>query len=58
MYAWNENDPEGDDENGPIYHGSTNRGAVSLNLLTGVTNPPDVEDEKSFTLKVQNVRTA
>ena len=60
MYAWNDNDPVNDDpEDGPMYHGAANRGAVSLNLLSGVTNPTMDEDPstvQSFTLAVTNVR--
>ena len=40
-----------------MYHGE-NRGAISLNLLSGVTNPPVNEDPsmvQSFTLAVDNV---
>lgn len=61
VYAWNDNDPENDDAtDGPMYHGAANRGAASLNLLSGVTNPNVGEDPstlQSFTLGVQNVRS-
>ena len=60
VYAWNDNDPVNDDAvNGPIYHG-VNRGAASLNLLSGVTNPqvdPDPNNVQSFTIGVENVRS-
>ena len=60
VYAWNDNDPENDDANdGPMYHGAGNRGAAPLNLLSGVTNPVNVEADsfiRSFTLGVENVR--
>ena len=60
IYSWNDNDPANDDPNeGPMYHGG-NRGAVSLNLLSGDTNPPVDADPSavgSFTLGVQNVRS-
>ena len=53
VYAWNDNDPA--DENSPMYHG-VNRDAVSLNLLSGVTNPPnpDLNSVQSFTISVEN----
>ena len=61
VYAWNDNDPENDDaDDGPMYHGAGNRGAAPLNLLSGVTNPINVEagqgSIRSFTLAVENVR--
>ena len=59
MYAWNDNDPANDDaEDGPMYH-MTNRGAASLNLLSGVTNPTkdDSNNLQSFTVQVKNVRS-
>ena len=62
VYAWNDNDPANDDPDnpGPMYHGAGNRGATSLNLLSGDTNPPTDEDPstvQSFTLAVENVRS-
>ena len=59
VYAWNENDPENDDtDDGPMYHGAGNRGAAPLNLLSGVTNPVNVEaggSIETFSLGVENV---
>ena len=60
VYAWNDNDPENDDaDNGPMYH-NANRGAAPLNLLSGVTNPVNMDDGQAtfqtFTLGVENVR--
>ena len=61
VYAWNDNDPENDDaDDGPMYHGATNRGAAPLNLLSGVTNPVNMDEGQgtfqTFTLGVENVR--
>ena len=59
IYAWNSNDPTDDDPEAIAYHGTTNRGAASLNLLSGVTNPPqDDGNLQSFTIQVENVRSS
>ena len=56
IFAWNEADPAGDDPNAVMYHGNTNRGARSLNLLGSQQEvPPDPSDLQSFDVTVQNV---
>ena len=61
VFSWNENDPANDDpENGPLYHGFTNRGSASLNLLGGLINmPPEPPAGTigSFNITVDNVRS-
>ena len=58
VFAWNDDDPANDDPDAVVYHGE-NRGSSSLNLLSGVTTPPENEDPSlvhSFTLAVDDVR--
>ena len=56
IYSWNEADPAGDDPNAVIYHGNTNRGTQSLNLMGGQqVVPPDPADLESFDVIVNNV---
>ena len=57
IYAWNEADPDGDDPNAVMYHGTLNRGVQNLNLLGGQQEvPPDPTDIQSFDVAVSNVR--
>ena len=56
IYSWSEVDPAGDDPNAVLYHGNTNRGTQSLNLLGGQQEvPPDPADLQSFDVTVDNV---
>ena len=59
IFSWNENDPANDDpENGPVYHGVSNRGSASLNLLGGLIDmPPEppADTVGSFNVTVDNV---
>ena len=61
VFSWNENDPANDDpESGPVYHGGSNRGSASLNLLGGLIDmPPDplAGTVGSFNITVDNVRS-
>ena len=55
VYSWNDVDPA--DINDAQYHGPTQRGSASLNLLGGQTEvPPDPADIQSFTIAVNDVR--
>ena len=56
IYAWNEADPAGDDPNAVLYHGTTNCGTQSVNLLGGQQEvPPDPADLQSFDVTVDSV---
>ena len=57
--AGNDNEPANDDpKNGPVYHGGSNRGLASLNLLGGLLDMPSeppAGTTGSFNITVDNV---
>ena len=59
VFSWSENDPANDDpENGPAYHGFSNRGSASLNLLEGLIDmlpEPLAGTVGSFNITMDNV---
>ena len=56
IFSWNEADPANDDPNEVMYHGPTNRGSLSVNLLGGQQDaPPDPVDVLTLEITVSNV---
>ncbi len=57
IFSWNDADPVNDEPNQVMYHGTTNRGSLSVNLLGGQQEvPPDPADLESFDITVDAVR--
>ncbi len=56
IFSWNDDDPVNDEPNQVMYHGTTNRGSLSVNLLGGQQEvPPDPADLESFDITVDAV---
>ncbi len=57
IFSWNDVDPINDDPSQVLYHGSENRGSISLNLLGAEQElPPEPADLQVFDITVTDVR--